>query len=388
MSMSSSGSPTGPVPGAWSASPSTSASSSASDLILAGFEPPVLSPGFAESLFEDVWGLSGTTEHLVGERTANIRLRTQTGPDYVLQVQRATGGPADDVFDMQTRAQAHAGRRSAGRLPHKAAIASVVEAGSQPWARVDDGETPLLARVVTFLDGVTFVDAGELPLGGYADIGELVGGVAAALADFRHPSARHPMPWDIANGLIVDDAMWSLLDHEARADLAPLRPRLERIASAMSALPQQTIHNDAHIGNLVRPDATSTTATGMIDFGDVVETVRAADVAIAAESFAPLHHDPVAVTAALVAGYQRTTPLIDAEIDAIGELVLARFALTVLLFAHQIRSVPRLGGRAAEAMSSVRKRLVDWAALDPLAITDAIHRTVDNQNDQPPGART
>ena len=62
-------------------------------------------------------------------------------------------------------------------------------------------------RLETFLPGITFTD-GQADLAARpAAIGELLGGVAAALADFDHPGAWGFMPWDIANGLVVDEPL-------------------------------------------------------------------------------------------------------------------------------------------------------------------------------------
>ena len=58
-------------------------------------------------------------------------------------------------------------------------------------------------RLETFLPGITFDERQAISSTGLTAIGELLGAVAAALADFDHPAAWGFMPWDIANGLVA-----------------------------------------------------------------------------------------------------------------------------------------------------------------------------------------
>jgi Ser/Thr protein kinase RdoA (MazF antagonist) len=132
----------------------------------------------------------------------------------------------------------------------------------------------------------------------------------------------------------------------------------------LTVLPRQIIHNDGHAGNLLRPDAGSDQVCGVIDFGDVVRTVRAADVAIAGESFAPTADDPGAVLAALAAGYHRHHPLTSVELAAIPDLVLIRLALTVVLVEYQIVAAPHLAERARRFLPHIQQATDRWLDLD------------------------
>ena len=340
---------------------------------LFGFDPPELGPNDAVALAVEHWGVSGSPQRLRGERSHNTLITGSGGDAWTLQVQSASEDPA--VIDLQTRAMRHLERR-APDVP----VPRVVPTGTGAvHAEVEIAGRRHLARLVTFLPGTTFDPSVPLPAPAYHRIGGLIGRIAAALSDFEHPAAAHFMPWDIGNGLIVDRDLRRELAPESLAALESVDDRLHAAVATMAALPHRTIHNDGHCGNLVRPDATADQVTGVIDFGDLVHTATAADVAIIAESFAPDHADPAAVVAAVTAGYHAELPLGDDEIDAIPELVLARTALNVLLVEYQIRHAPHLASGAAASLPGTIERLVEWSRLDVAAMIDRIHQAIAQQ---------
>ncbi|MFP5487644.1 MAG: phosphotransferase, partial [Acidimicrobiia bacterium] len=190
----------------------------------------------------------------------------------------------------------------------------------------------------------------------------------------------HFMPWDVANGLIVDDELRTQLSASAVAALRLVDDRLHAVMEIVATLPRRTVHNDGHAGNLLRPDSVSHQVSGVIDFGDLVRTVTAADVAIIAESFAPDHPHPDEVVAAVTAGYHAQLPLGETEIAAIPHLVLARTALNVLLAEYQVRHAPHLASHATATLPDVVARLERWNRLDAGAMIARISETLDHDD--------
>lgn len=347
---------------------------------LFGFDPPELRLDAAAAIAAEHWGVTGTARRVRGERSNNTVITHPDGRAWTLQVQSASEDPA--VIDLQTRAMQHL-ERSAPDVPVPRVVATVAGA---VHAEVEVAGRSHLARLVTHLPGTTFEPSAPLPDEAYRRIGGIVGRIAAGLTDFDHPAAAHFMPWDIANGLVVDPALRADLATSSLAALQVVDDRLGAVVTTMTALPRRTIHNDGHADNLLRPDVTSHQVSGVIDFGDLVWTVTAADVAIIAESFAPGHPDPAAVVAAATAGYHAELPLGDAEIAAIPELVLVRTALNVLLVEHQIRHAPHLAGSAAASLPGVVHRLLEWNRLDAAAMVARIHAALDAPTALPTGA--
>ena len=336
-----------------------------------GFDPPAIDATEVLAIARDHWGVTGSTTRLRGERSHNTRITASEDSAWILQIQSASEDPL--VIDLQTEAMRHLAR-SAPNVP----VSRVVPTTSgEVHATVDIAGRRHLVRLVTFLPGTTFDPAIPLPPTAYERIGELLGSIAAGLADFEHPAAAHPMPWDVANGLIVDDELRRDLSSPSTDALRLVDDRLERTMGIMTSLPRHVIHNDGHAGNLIRPDPSSHQVSGVIDFGDLVRTVTVADVAIIAESFAPDHPDPAGVVAAIAVGYHGRLPLSDAEIAAIPDLVLARTALNVLLGEFQIRHAPHLADGAAAALDSVVDRMLRWNRLDPDAMITRIHDALD-----------
>lgn len=344
---------------------------------LFGFDPPDLGPDEPLRIAAEHWGLTGTTTRLRGERSHNTRIDDGDGAAWTLQVQSASEDPA--VIDLQTRAMHHLAS-SAPDVPTPRVVPTI---DGSLHARVEIDGRVHLARLVTFIPGATFDPHAVLPEQAYRRIGQVIGAIAAGLTDFEHPAAAHFMPWDVANGLVVDRGLRAELTSSSAAALASVDDRLHGVLEAMAVLPRRTIHNDGHAGNLVRPDPASHQVSGVIDFGDLVHTVTAADVAIIAESFAPDHPDPDAVVAAATAGYHAHVRLGDDEVAAIPELVLARTALNVLLAEYQIRHAPHLAPHAAANLSGVVERLVRWSRLDVGAMIGRIHAALDAPHDEP-----
>jgi Ser/Thr protein kinase RdoA (MazF antagonist) len=227
-------------------------------------------------------------------------------------------------------------------------------------------------RLETYLPGVTFEEGQAISTPALAGIGEVLGGVAAALAGFDHPAASGFMPWDIANGLIVDRALNDALAADAAELAVRARPRIEHALDAMDHLPRQIIHNDGHTGNLLRADESSDRLTGLIDFGDMVRTVTAADIAVAGASIAPHQPDPVAALAALASGYHAHRPLTADEVRAIPDLVLARLVLSTLLVEYQLVHAPHIAHHVAAERPATHAALARWLDIDPAAAATAI----------------
>lgn len=337
---------------------------------LFGFTPPVLSDDEVSSIAAERYGLVGTQDRLRGERSHNTLFTTVDGDRFVLKI--ASADEPVTTIDFHARALVH--------LEHRAP--------SLPIARmrpsIDEELVPVLERsgrrhgmrLVSFLPGHTFDDGQSVSDAGLRQVGALVGQLSTALADFTHPADGQFMPWDMANGLIVDEELWSGLADDARELLGPMRPRLERALDAMATLPRQVIHNDAHVGNLLRSDPASDVATGVIDFGDLVRTVTVADLGVTGASLAPHQIDPVAALASLAAGFHEHRPMSPVEARSVPELVLCRLALSTLMTDHQMAHAPHIADSIAAERPGVLTAVRRWAAIEPQRAVAAIEETI------------
>ena len=330
------------------------------------FDPPDPSDDLVRQIANDLYGVVGRTSRLRGERSHNTRVSAAGGEEFVLRIASASEPAA--AIDCHAQALVHIERTapdlpvSRMRVARNGQLVPTIELGGQTHR----------VRLETYLPGVTFSDGQPISGPALAEIGEVLGGVAAALADFDHPAAWGFMPWDIANGLVVDGALNDALADDAAELTRRARPRIEAALATMQHLPRQVIHNDGHTGNLLRTDETSDRITGLIDFGDMVHTVTVADIAVAGASIAPHQAEPESALAALAAGYHAHRPLTDVEVEAIPDLLLARLVLSTLLVEYQIANAPHIAHHVVAERPGTHAALARWLAIDPSAAADAI----------------
>ncbi len=330
------------------------------------FDPPDPSDDTVRRVAREVYGIDGMLRRLRGERSHNTLITCADGRRFVLKIASAAESAA--TIEFHADALVHL-ERVAPDLPiarmHRSVDGVLVP-------RVGLGNDVHAVRLVSFLPGVTFRDDQTLSDASLRAIGSLLGRIAAALADFDDPAADDFMPWDIANGLVVDDALWTGLGERSRGIAALGRDRLHEAMAAMATLPRQIIHNDGHAGNLLRADETSEVVTGVIDFGDLVRTVTAADIGVSGANLVPHQDDPVGALAALTVGFNRHRKLSDAEIDAIPDLVLARLTLSTLLVEYQMTNAPHIADAVAAELPGLHADLHRWLSIDRHAVTERI----------------
>ena len=334
------------------------------------FDPPELTDADVSRVADELYGVAGDTLRLRGERSHNTRFTTASGDRYVLRV--ASASEPDAAIDFHAQALVHLERRA----PHLPTARMLPARSGQLVPTVELGGRRHRVRLESFLPGVTFHDDQAVSHDGMHRIGAVLGAVAAALADFEHPAASGFMPWDIANGLILDPVLTEALPADARGLVDRARPRLARATEAMATLPRQIVHNDGHAGNLLRIDETSDVVTGLIDFGDLVHTVTVADIAVSGANLVPHQTDPLGALGALTAGYAAGLAprrrLTDDELVAIPDLMLCRLVLSTQLAEYQIAHAPHLAEHVTRERPGLLANLERWLDVDAAAATDRI----------------
>jgi Ser/Thr protein kinase RdoA (MazF antagonist) len=331
-----------------------------------GFDPPDLEHDEVAAIASERYGLTGDMQRLRGERSHNTLFTERDGSRFVLKV--ASASESFDGIDFRAQALVHLERR-APHLPVARMVPSV-DGELVPIAERSGKQHAM--RLVTFLPGVTFDDDAVVSGAGLRSIGRLVGALSEALADFAHAVDGSFMPWDLANGLILDADLWTDLRPDARTLLAPVRDRLVAALVTMQELPRQVIHNDAHAGNLLRASVSSERVTGLIDFGDLVRTVTAADLGVTGANLVPQQADPIASLGALVAGFQEHRPLSPAEREAVPDLILCRLALSTLMTDHQIAGAPHIADAVLAERPRLLANLARWCSIDRSEAQDVL----------------
>jgi 4-aminobutyrate aminotransferase-like enzyme/Ser/Thr protein kinase RdoA (MazF antagonist) len=291
------------------------------DFLAAGeLSAPSLPVDEAASVLAALGG-SGHLTPLGSQQDQNFLVSGADGPSAVLKL-------ANPSFPEQdTMAQDAAAALVAATCPDLR-VSTVLETGGRPMRAVlDTSEGPILARLLRYLPGGTFVERGWLAPAVAARMGSIAGRVSRSLADFDHPGLDRRLQWDLRESLGVVELLAEWLGTERD-------PVLQASSSAWAAvqaageLDVQPGHFDLTDDNLVcavggrLPD-------GIIDFGDVSHSWRVADLAITLSGL--LHHaggwtEPVL---AAVRAFHAEQPLTRAEVDALWPLVVLRSAVLV-----------------------------------------------------------
>lgn len=256
------------------------------------------------------------------ERDDTFRLDA-AGGTYVLKVAHPVDSRASIDFEIEAVDYA---RRGDAALP----LPRIHESTSGDLAPALAEHDGRLARLFGWLPGVPLADtepnddqAGEL--------GRTLGRLTNALAGFGHPAARRPFAWDAMQFprlAKVQDAVGT--DLTARVFDA-----FESIVAPREAdLPRQVTHNDFNPGNVLVDAAPGAArfVTGIIDFGDAIETARVCDLAVALSyQLFPMGRN-WHTARPFVDAYEFVVPLEEAEREVLPTLVAVRLAQRFLIY--------------------------------------------------------
>jgi len=283
------------------------------------------------ALLIEAYGIEGDVSPLPGEHDLNYRVRVQDGGQYLLKLHAP--GDADDL-GMQIAVLDHLAQAAAG-LPVSRPVLDR-EGASTVKATLRGERT---ARLLTWLEGDIWAKAASRCPTSVDTLGDLLGRLDRCLEGFGHAGTKRVYAWDIGRADMH-------LPHVDLIDGADKRVAvgaiLERFAASvlpkLEACPRQVIHNDANDYNVLLDE--DGRVSGLIDFGDMVETWRVVEIAVASAYALIGTRDPVGTIAALAAAYHRVNPISETEANLIFDLVRTRYAVSMCMAAKQIRENP------------------------------------------------
>jgi len=330
-------------------------------------DAPALTTDEAVECAVRVYGVTASGSLLPSERDQNVLLQTDAGERFVLKIANASESRA--LLEAQNAALAHVARRSSlcqSVIPtiDGASIAEVTSAG-----------VTYLMRLFTWLPGSPLAETPAPSIDLLEDLGSRLAELDGALDGFDHPAVHRAFHWDLARGFdIVRESSPLIADAALRALVVSVADRVAaRDGERLARLRRAVVHNDPNDYNvLVRPSAEGTAAiVGLLDFGDIVYSYRAADLAIAIAYAVLDKADPLATAEAIVRGYARTRGVDDDEAASLYALVLLRLCMSTSIAAHQQAQRPG-DPYLSVSQAAIARTLPRLASLDRDAVDAAL----------------
>jgi 4-aminobutyrate aminotransferase-like enzyme/Ser/Thr protein kinase RdoA (MazF antagonist) len=303
---------------------------------------PRFSASSAAELARSCFGIEGTVEALPSERDQNFQVRTPGGEAYVLKI--ANANEAYAMLEAQNAAMAHIATHSTAALSSR--VVPARDGATIVEAEGPDGRRHLV-RLLTYLPGTPLARVNPHTPALMAGVGRFMGELDAALSGFDHPALHRDFHWDVANaGKVVRQHIEEIAQPARRSRVTELLSRFEaHTEPTLGRLRKGIIHGDANDYNLLAGGGSDLLSfnqqiAGILDFGDMVHSCIACDVAIAAAYALLDKPDPLSVVAQVVEGFHAVYPLDEVEVEAIWDLVCMRLCMSVCHAAHQRRLEP------------------------------------------------
>ena len=232
----------------------------------------------------------------------------------------------------------------------------------------EDGDARL-ARLLTFVPGTAWAEAGPAPSERLRDTGRRIAQIARALDGFDHPAARRTHRWDLAKAGALRANVTNVEDSTRRRWVEEAFLRWAALAApALADLPHGVIHGDLNDDNLL---VRGGRLAGVLDFGDALYNPLVCDPAIALTYLLLDEPDPFEAGAQIVAGYNALRPLATEELEVLFPLMCGRLAVSLVISAERRRIDP---DRAAWFVSETRawRALERYVAVDPVEAADRL----------------
>ncbi|MBO1014996.1 phosphotransferase [Achromobacter sp. SD115] len=319
-----------------SAHPLCTVESAALTAALLTTSPPAVSLEDAAAVARSGYG-AADCQPLTGERDRNFRMRRGDGSSLTLKFINAAETVAET--EMQIAVLRHLAGRCAVPVPAHHAPQGVGAADWLSHQPPGPGEPAVRVRAYSFLEGEPGSALRAEPAA-WTALGRAAGELDAALADFSHPAAGRRFLWNVCEAPSMRPLLEAVEDAKHRRLLAGfLDLYASHTAPALQGLPQQIIHNDLSASNLLT-DASGQAVAGVLDFGDMVQAPRIAEIAIAASYQMTQTDAPMRVLDCMLDGYASVLALSPQERALTLDLVLARLAQRMVITAWRARQFP------------------------------------------------
>jgi 4-aminobutyrate aminotransferase-like enzyme/Ser/Thr protein kinase RdoA (MazF antagonist) len=321
-------------------------------------QPVPLSDAAARQIAARLFGHDAPAVPLPGEYDNNFHVAVAGEAGIVLKVMHPSREPA--LIDLQARALQHLAVRAPAlplqRLVPSGAGDAVAAVEALPGTRQH-------AWAVSYLAGRPLAATRPREAALLRELGQHLGAMTAALADFDHPAADRDLKWDLARADWIGAHLDALPDPAHRALVAATVAEFARdVRPALPALRRSIIHGDVNDYNVltIAAPAEDPHIAGIIDFGDMHRGLTVAEPAVAIAYAIQGQDDVLAAASAVVAGFHERFALTTTELALLGVLVRMRLCVSV------VNSALRQALRPDDPYVTISERPA-WEALERLA---------------------
>ncbi len=294
--------------------------------------------GFSEQeateIVRDLFGIRATLHSLPGERDQNFWVDVGPGQHCVLKI--ANSSESRDILEAQNDLLDHVEREDPSlQCPRVLSTTAGDRIGT-----VQSPEGPArYVRLLSYVPGHLFVEVSPHPPKLLRSLGAFFGRLDRALANFSHPALRRQLEWDLrhANGVVAKNVV-HMCDPAQRGLVEHFRQRFqEMVEPTLSTLRTGVIHNDGNDYNVLTTGLSSLggEVTGVIDFGDAVETHMVCEAAVCAAYAIMGKTDLVSAAAQVIGGYHSANPLTEQELELLYDLIAMRLCTSVSIAARR-----------------------------------------------------
>ncbi len=279
-----------------------------------------------QQLAKKHYGLAVIAKALNGYDEQNFLLTGSDGEKYIFKV--ATDEHGLHFLDAQVRIINHLAKSAVANRLQQFVLNTE---GIELTTLVIEGKNYYL-RILSFLEGVFWVDAPLRSDALHLDLGRFLGQMDEALKDFSHPAMHRHYTWDISTATDANYKLHCITSHERRRIAGYFLLQFEtEVLPVLASLRHAYAHNDANDYNVL---VNGNTVCGLIDFGDMVYTALINNVAVAC-TYAMLNSaEPLQAATMVVKGYNGGYPLTQQELELLYYLIAARLCISVTQSAY------------------------------------------------------
>jgi Ser/Thr protein kinase RdoA (MazF antagonist) len=315
------------------------------------------------------FGLTGELYPLDSERDQNFRISTEGGGQFVIKIANSAENPA--IIDMQLKALEHIALVDP-ELPVPRILLSRNGLAIEQ-IQAENG-TKHFVRILTYLTGVPPED-NPTDQALLRPMGACLARLGQSLRGFFHPIANYELLWDLKHTSKLRQYLPYITNANHLELVTYFLDRFDQnVIPNISKLRAQIVHNDLTPDNILVMENDPGRIAGIIDFGDMVHTPLIVDLATTIASMLRGHADLVEAAAEILIGYHGITPLEDAELRVLYDLIAARLTMLNVIAFWRVTLHPENREYIIGGVEKTWRTLEAWRALDPADVTRKFFR--------------